>query len=88
MIVINFMSFKDIDEERLMHLESDNKEINNGKVDEATEKLFQSLLSRYQINLETTMKGISIFDHVHLLYYKCHKVNPDFSDHIWILGIG
>ena len=44
------------------------------KADEAIEELFQSLLSGYQINLETTMKVRSfIFDHVHLLYYKCHK---------------
>ena len=31
---------------------------------------------RYQIRLKTSMKGSDfIFDCVHLLYYKCHKIN-------------
>ena len=29
----------------------------NGKADEVTEEIFQSLLSRYQIGLETSIKG-------------------------------
>ena len=48
----------------------------NDKVDEVIEEYFQSLLSRYQIGVQKTMTGSSfIFDHVHLLYYKCHKIN-------------
>ena len=44
---------------------------------EVTEEHFESLLNRYQIALKTLMKGIDfIFDCVHLLYYKCHKINP------------
>ena len=39
---------------------------------------FQSLLSRYQIRLETSMMVSDfVFDCVHLLYYKCHKINPN-----------
>ena len=54
------MSSKDTDGGRLMHSKSDNKEIN--KADELIEELikfFQSLLSRYQVGLEITMKGSS-----------------------------
>ena len=44
----------------------------NGNVNE----LFEALLSRYQDNLETSMKGSDfIFDSVQLMYYKCQKVN-------------
>ena len=36
----------------------------------------KSLRSKYQENLETSMKGSNfIFDSVHLMYCKCHKVN-------------
>ena len=60
-----------------MHSKSDNIEIIiNDKADEIIEKRFQILLSRYQIGLETSMKGSDfIFDCVHLVYYKCHKIN-------------
>ena len=60
-----------------MHSKSDNKEIIiNDKPEEAIEEPFQSLRSRYQIGLETSMKGSNfIFDCVHLLYYKCHKIS-------------
>ena len=70
------MSSKNTDEERVMHSKSDSIEIMvNDKADGVTEELFQSLLSKYQVCLETSMKGGSdfIFDFVHLLYYKCHK---------------
>ena len=60
-----------------MHSKSDNIEIMiNDKADEVIEELFQSLLSRYQIGSETTMKGsVFKFDCVRSLYYKCHKIN-------------
>ena len=47
--------------------DNDNIEImTNNKADEVTEELFQSLLSGYQIGLETSMKGNNfIFDSVH-----------------------
>ena len=52
----------------------------NDIADEIVEELFQSLLSRYQIGLETWMNGNLeefVFDRVHLLYFKCHKINPN-----------
>ena len=69
-IATNFMSSKDTDEERLMHLKSGNIEIMiNYKAEEAFEELFQSLLSKYLIGLETTVEDNSfILDDVHLLY--------------------
>ena len=68
------MCSKDYNEEHVMHSKSDNIEIMiNDKADKVLEELFQSLLSRYQIVLETSMKGSNfVFDSVHLLYYKCH----------------
>ena len=48
----------------------------NDKVNEVIEKLFQSLLSRYQIGLQKSTKGSDfVFDCVHILYYKCHIIN-------------
>ena len=45
-------------------------------VNEVIGELFKSFRSRYQRNLETSMKGSDfIFDSVQLMYYKCHKVN-------------
>ena len=60
-----------------MHSKSDNIEIMiNDKADEVMEEFFQSLLSRYQIRLEISMKGSDfIFDCVHLFYYKRHKIS-------------
>ena len=59
-----------------MMKESDNiKIIINDEADEVIEELFKSLKNRYQNNLES-MKGSEFaFDYVHLLYYKCHKIN-------------
>ena len=66
----NFVSSKDNDEERVMHSKGDKIEIMiNDKTDEVIEELFLSLLSKYQIELETSMKGGDfVFDCVHLLY--------------------
>ena len=44
----------------------------NGVVNE----IFESLLSRYQIGLETsTSESDFTFELVQLLYYKCYKIN-------------
>ena len=61
-----------------MHSKSDNKEFTiYDKVDELTKELFESLLYRYQIGSETSVKSSDfVFDCVHLLYYICHKINP------------
>ena len=51
---INFISYKDINEERVMHLNYDNMEnMIYDKADEAIQELFESLLNRYQIGLKT-----------------------------------
>ena len=77
-IAINFMSFKDTDKECLMNSKSDNIEIMiNVKVDQVIHELFRSLLSQYQVSLET-MKGSNfILDHDNLPYCKHHKMNSN-----------
>ena len=43
---------------------------------EVIEEIFESLISRYQIGLETSLKGSDIiFDSIQLLYSKCHTIN-------------
>ena len=55
---INFISSKDSDETRTMHTKSDNIEIMMGnETDEIIEKLFKSLLQKYQDGLEESMRG-------------------------------
>ena len=68
-ISINFLSSKENYEKRVVHSKSDNIEITiNDKEDETIEDFFQSLLSRYQIGLETSMKGIDfVFDCVYCI---------------------
>ena len=57
-----------------MHSKSGNIEIMiNDEAVEVTEKLFESLENRFQNNLESMKSSEFVFDHVHLLYYKCHK---------------
>ena len=52
---------QDTDQECVMHSKSDNIKIMiNDKADEVIQELFQSLFSRYQIGLETSMKGSEI----------------------------
>ena len=60
-----------------MHSSSDNKKFTSyNDANEVVDELFESLCSRYQGNLQTSMRGNDfIFDSVHLMYYKCHKVN-------------
>ena len=44
--------------------------------DETIDEIFDWLLSRFQVGLETQMRGNHfISDCVNLLYYKCHNVN-------------
>ena len=68
----NFISSRDNDEERVMYSKKDNIEIMIN--DEADE---DSLKNRYQNNLESMKGSEFVFDYVHLLYYKCHKINPN-----------
>ena len=56
---------------------SDNIEfMSYDNANEVVNELFESLLLRYQIGLETSMRGSNfIFDSVQLLYCKCRKIN-------------
>ena len=76
-IAINFISSKDVKEEPKM--QSNNNNITFTSCDDASEpvnELFESLRSRYQDNLETSMKRSNfLFDLVQLTYYNCHKVS-------------
>ena len=69
--------FKDTEEERAMYSMSNNiKFTSYNDANEVVNELFESLLSRYQDNLETSMRGNDyIFDSVWLMYYKCYNVN-------------
>ena len=50
----------------------------NDKAEEVIENLFDSLFNIYQNNLKTFMRSSDFaFDCVHLLHYKCHKINPN-----------
>ena len=53
-----------------MHSRSDNvKYTSYNDVNEVVDELFESLRSRYQVNLETSMRGRDfIFDSVQLMY--------------------
>ena len=76
-MTINFISSIYNNEERVMHSESDTKEIMiNDEVDEVIKELFKSLKNRYQNNLESMKGSELILNYVHLLYNKCHDINP------------
>ena len=60
-----------------MYSKSGNTEVMTYDIsDEIIAEHFDLLLSRYQISLETQVRGSDfIFNGVNQLYYKCHKVN-------------
>ena len=61
-----------------MHSKSDNIEIMiNDKADKVIKGFFDSLKNRNQNNLESMKGSELVFHYVHLLYYKCHKINPN-----------
>ena len=75
---INFISLKpDSDETRVMHTRSGNEEfMNSSDTDEIIEELFESLLRRYQENLQEKMRGSDFaFDGVNFLYYDFNKIS-------------
>ena len=69
-----------------MHSTSDNiKFTSYNDANEVVDEFFEPLRSRYQGNLETSMRGSDfIFDSFQLMYYKCHKVNFRRGDSEWI----
>ena len=74
-IANNFIFSINNDEE---HSKKDNIEIMiNDEADEVIKELFDSLKNRYQNNLESMKGSEFVFDYVQLLYYKCHKINPN-----------
>ena len=76
--MINLISYKDVDDESVIYMKSNNIEfiLIYDNANEVVNELLESLLSRYQIGLETSMRGSNfIFKSVQLLYYKCHKIN-------------
>ena len=48
----------------------------NDEADEVIEKLFKSLKTGFQNNLESMKHSEFVFNYGHSLYYKCHKTNP------------
>ena len=85
-----FISSIDNDEDCVLHSKSDNIEIMiNDEANEVIKELFDSLKNRSQNNLKSMKGSEFVFDYGSLLYYKCHKINPNcggsyinFSD--WI----
>ena len=76
-IANNFISSISTDEERLMHSKSDNINIIiKVEADEVIKEIFDLLKNRSQNNLESIKVSQFVFDYVHLLFYKCHKINP------------
>ena len=79
-IANNFISLIDNDEERIMYSKSDNIEtMISDEVDEVIKEHFDSLSNRYQNNLESMKGSKFVFDYVHLLYHKCHEINPNLG---------
>ena len=76
-IAINFIYPKDTEEKRVIHSMNDNiKFTPYNDANEIVYKLFETLRSKQQDNLETAMRRSDfIFDSVQLMYYKCHKVD-------------
>ena len=61
-----------------MHSKSDNIEIMiSDETDEVIKELFDSIKNRYHNNVESVKGSEFVFDYVHLMRYKCHKINPN-----------
>ena len=78
-IAINFISSEDNGEEVLLNAKSNKKEIMiKDKADEVTKKILKLIIKRYQNMSKISRRGSDfIFDCIHLLYYKYHKINPN-----------
>ena len=73
---INFISSKNFNETRDMFSKSDNFEIMIGADTNEIKNLFNSILKRYQKELEVSMRESDfIFDYVESLNYIFHKVD-------------
>ena len=88
-IANNFIFSLDNDEECVIYSKIDTIEtMINDEADEIKEDPFELRKNRYQINLELMRGSEFVFDYVHLMYYKCHEINPNCGGHIFILLIG
>ena len=89
-IAINYISSNNPEVERVMHLSSGSINFTPcSDANDVIDKFFKSLRSRYQENLETSMKGSDfIFDSVQLMYHKCHEVNFKAVVNILVLQTG
>ena len=76
-IAANFISLKDGEEEGVMHLSSGNiKFTPYGDANDVVDELFESLRSKYQLNLEISMRRSDfIFNLVQLMYCKCYRIH-------------
>ena len=77
-IEVNFISLRPgSDETRFMYTRSDNIEIMFGDGnDDIIERLFESLLKKYEENLQNKMRGSEFeFDGVNFLYYDFNKTS-------------
>ena len=75
---ISFISLKPgSDETRIMHTRSDNEEFMNGSnTDEIIKGHFESILQKYEENLQEKMKGSEFeFDGVNFLYCDFNKIS-------------
>ena len=62
----------------VMHSISNNLEIMiNDEADEVIKEPFDSLKNRYLNNLKSMKGSDFVFNYGHLLYSKCHKINPN-----------
>ena len=77
------MAIIDTDQESVMHSKSDNIEVIKWfmiKQRKSSDNILSRFLKRYQIGLGTSTKGSDfIFDPVHSLYDKCHRINLNCS---------
>ena len=81
-IEVNFISLKPgSDETRIMYTRSDNVEIMFGDDnDDIIEQLFESLLQKYEENLQNKMRGSEFeFDGVNFLYYDFNQTSVNRS---------
>ena len=63
-----------------MHSKGDNIEIMiDDEEHEVIKKLCNLLKNRYHDDLELIKGSGFFFNYVHLLYYKCHKTNPNYG---------
>ena len=79
---INFIPTNDVEKEPEIHSKSNNREfMPYDNANEVVDELLEPLLSRYQNDLETSIRGSDFtFDSIQLLYYKCYMINSKHGE--------